>query len=121
MMSPSLRNIAASVHQRLLNKSRESAHPFNELFQYYAIKETFSTRHTVIPVDPIALTETFMKDERKTTQWKAFLRKNRMVGGPDTFEEAVRAVSLFLKPIVESLANNKPVPATWKASGPWQR
>ena len=86
-----------------------------------AIGETFSTRHTVIPVDPIAFTETFMKDERKSTQWKAFLRKNRMIGGPDTFEEAVRAVSLFLKPIVESLANNKPVPATWKASGPWQR
>ncbi|MEI8172550.1 MAG: hypothetical protein WCH07_03580 [Deltaproteobacteria bacterium] len=47
-------------------------------------------------------------------------RKNRMVGGPDTFEEAVHAGSLFLKPIVESLANNQPVPATWKAPGPWQ-
>jgi hypothetical protein len=84
-----------------------------------AIAKTFSTRHTTIPGDPIAFTETFMKDEMKTTQWKAFLRKNRMVGGPDTFDEAVHAVSLFLKPIVESLANNQPVPATWKAPGPW--
>ena len=38
MTSPNLRNIAASVHQRLLNKSRESTRPFNELFQYYAIE-----------------------------------------------------------------------------------
>jgi len=85
-----------------------------------AIAETFAARHTTIPVVPIASTETFMKDERTATQWKAFLRKNRMVGGLDTFEEAVHAVSLFLKPIVESLENNQPVPATWKAPGPWQ-
>jgi hypothetical protein len=85
-----------------------------------AIAETFAARHTTIPVVPIAFTETFMKDEMKATQWKAFLRKNRMVGGLDTFEEAVHAVSLFLKPIVESLENNQPVPATWKAPGPWQ-
>jgi predicted nucleotidyltransferase component of viral defense system len=32
------RNIAASVHQRLLNEARESGRPFNELFQYYAIE-----------------------------------------------------------------------------------
>lgn len=32
------RNITASVHQRLLNKSRESARPFNDLLQYYAIE-----------------------------------------------------------------------------------
>ena len=38
MTSTNLRNIAASVHQRLLNKSKESARPFNELFQYYAIE-----------------------------------------------------------------------------------
>jgi hypothetical protein len=38
MTSPNLRNIAASVHQRLLNKSKESVRPFNELFQYYAIE-----------------------------------------------------------------------------------
>jgi len=85
-----------------------------------AIVETFSTRHTAIPDEPIAFTETFMKDEMKTTQWKAFLRKNRIVGGPDTFEEAVRAVSLFLKPIVESVFNRQPVPSLWKAPGPWQ-
>ena len=38
MTNSNLRNIAASVHQRLLNKSKESRRPFNELFQYYAIE-----------------------------------------------------------------------------------
>jgi len=35
---PPLKNLAASVHQRLLNKARESGRPFNELLQYYALE-----------------------------------------------------------------------------------
>jgi predicted nucleotidyltransferase component of viral defense system len=33
-----MENIAASVHQRLLNKAKEFSRPFNELLQYYAIE-----------------------------------------------------------------------------------
>lgn len=32
------KNIAASVHQRLLNIAKESRRPFNEVFQYYAME-----------------------------------------------------------------------------------
>jgi hypothetical protein len=32
------KNIAASVRQRLLNKAREKARPFNELLQYFAME-----------------------------------------------------------------------------------
>lgn len=85
-----------------------------------AIAETFAARHTVIPSDPVAFTETFIQDKTKQSQWKAFLRKNRMVGEPDTFKEAIAAVSLFLKPVLASLVNDRPGPATWKAPGPWQ-
>jgi hypothetical protein len=35
-MAKSIKNIAASVHQRLLNKAKESSCPFNELLQHYA-------------------------------------------------------------------------------------
>lgn len=28
-------NIAASIHQRLLNKARETGRPFNEVLQYF--------------------------------------------------------------------------------------
>src|SRR6266851_7077003 len=33
-----LKNIPASVHQRLLNLARETDRPFNELLQYFAIQ-----------------------------------------------------------------------------------
>ena len=33
-----LKNVAASVHQRLLNVARQSGRPFNELAQYYALE-----------------------------------------------------------------------------------
>lgn len=38
MTQSHLKNIAASVRQRLLNKARETARPLNELFQYYAME-----------------------------------------------------------------------------------
>jgi hypothetical protein len=85
-----------------------------------AIAETFSKRHTDIPADPIAFTETFMKDETKTVQWKAFLRKHRMTDSADTFATAVHAVSFLLRPVVDHLVNHQAVPTTWKAPGPWQ-
>ncbi len=35
-MAKSIKNIAASVHQRLLNKAKQSSRPFNELLQHFA-------------------------------------------------------------------------------------
>ncbi len=37
-MLKNVTNLSASVHQRLLNKAKESSRPFNELLQYYAIE-----------------------------------------------------------------------------------
>lgn len=37
-MAEPKKNIAASVHQRLLNMAKDSGRPFNELLQYYAIE-----------------------------------------------------------------------------------
>jgi hypothetical protein len=38
MTKSHIKNTAASVRQRLLKKARETARPFNELLQYYAIE-----------------------------------------------------------------------------------
>jgi hypothetical protein len=43
-----LKNVAASVHQRLLNKAAESSRPFNELLQQFAI-ERFIYRFSKSP------------------------------------------------------------------------
>ena len=37
-MKPIVKNVAASVHQKLLNKARLSERPFNELLQYFAME-----------------------------------------------------------------------------------
>jgi len=47
-MAGKTKNIAASVHQRLLNKSKESSRPFNEILQHFAI-ERFIYRFSKSP------------------------------------------------------------------------
>lgn len=37
-MNVDKKNLHASIHQRLLNKARQSGRAFNELLQYYAIE-----------------------------------------------------------------------------------
>ncbi len=37
-MARPIKNTAASVHQRLLNKAKESSRPFNEVLQHFAIE-----------------------------------------------------------------------------------
>ncbi len=38
MISQNTKNISASVHQRLLNKAKDSSRPFNELLQHFSIE-----------------------------------------------------------------------------------
>lgn len=47
-MSGKIKNIAASVHRRLLNKAKGSSRPFNEVLQHFAI-ERFIYRLSVSP------------------------------------------------------------------------
>jgi hypothetical protein len=38
MTRKTIKDLSASVHQRLLNKARETGRPFNELLQYFAME-----------------------------------------------------------------------------------
>ena len=38
MKKKPITDVAASVHQRLLDKARQTERPFNELLQYFAIE-----------------------------------------------------------------------------------
>ena len=38
MSQKNVKNVAASIRQRLLNKAKESSRPFNEVLQYYALE-----------------------------------------------------------------------------------
>jgi hypothetical protein len=41
-MNKPVKNLSASVHQELLNRSHETNQPFNELTQYYGIEQAFA-------------------------------------------------------------------------------
>ena len=85
-----------------------------------AIEKTFSTRGTDIQSEPIALTNSFAEDPAKIAQWRGFIRKIRLTNVPPDFGEVIEAISIFLRPIAERLAAEKPFEATWRAPGPWR-
>jgi len=85
-----------------------------------AITTTFSTRGTKIQAEPIALTNTFTEDTAKATQWRGFVRKNRLGDAPQNLAEVVTTIADFLTPISECLAAGDLFKATWKAPGPWR-
>lgn len=85
-----------------------------------AITKTFATRRTVLPLLPVVFMPAFAQDAMKAVQWKAFLRKNRMKGIPENFEEIIQTISAFLMPIVECIVKRQPAPSLWKPPGPWR-
>lgn len=84
-----------------------------------AVTKTFSTRGTKIPSTPIAFTRTFAEDATKTVQWRAFIRRNRLMDTPEDFAEIITTVASFLGPIVDILAAGRSFGLYWKAPGPW--
>lgn len=84
-----------------------------------AIKKIFSTRGTKIPAEPLALTDAFAKDATKATQWRGFVRRNRLSEAPKDLAEVIASIGAFLKPISESLAAGHVFKSIWKAPGPW--
>ena len=60
------KDMAASVHQRLLNKSRQTGRPFNELLQYYAMERFLYRLSRSVYADKFILKGALM-----LTVWKA--------------------------------------------------
>ena len=85
-----------------------------------AIMKTFPTRGTIMQTEPIALTNAFSKDTAKATQWRGFLRKNRLVDVPQNLVEVTTGIATFLGPVAKNLAEGRIFKSTWKAPGPWR-
>ncbi|MFN0077046.1 MAG: nucleotidyl transferase AbiEii/AbiGii toxin family protein [Prosthecobacter sp.] len=80
-----------------------------------AIVATFDRRGTMLPDEaPLALTEEFANDKTKITQWKAFLRKNRLEA--DELPVVITRLHDFLMPILLPLAAAS---KTWKPERGW--
>lgn len=70
-----------------------------------AIRETFARRHTELPGDPpTALTPVFTEDAAKKSQWKAFLRKNRLDTAVE-LPDVAKAIREFLLPLTQDKTN----------------
>jgi len=85
-----------------------------------AIAKTFATRRTVVPAEPIALTEAFAADTSKQTQWQGFIRRSRLQHAPDHFADVIAMLAVFLGPIAKALASGSVFDRLWQAPGPWR-
>ena len=45
----------------------------------------------------------FGKNGDKNVQWQGFIRKTKLINAPESFEEVIAIVKLFLEPLVTSI------------------
>jgi len=85
-----------------------------------AIKATFERRKTDMPVDPpLALTDEFGRDEVKSVQWNAFIRKSGLEEDAPQFLELLSYLRDFLLPPMRAASGHDPIPTSWAKGGPW--
>jgi hypothetical protein len=85
-----------------------------------AISKTFHKRGTAISPEPVCLTAAFAEQPGKASQWKGFIRKNRMQNVPSQLEEIIGGIAVFLGPVVKVLVQKVPFRKAWQAPGPWR-
>jgi hypothetical protein len=83
-----------------------------------AIEATFERRKTQLTgLLPFGLTDAFAQDAQKQTQWKAFLRKNKLDSLP--LADVIAVLAGFLLPVIDSSSNKTEFKSSWLAGGPW--
>ena len=85
-----------------------------------AIQKTFEKRKTPVNLEAALFDPSFGMDRDKNVQWRGFIRKAKLIGAPDTFEDIVVAVKRFLEPLAASIAERKAFNNIWTAPGPWR-
>jgi hypothetical protein len=84
-----------------------------------AVRRTFDRRRTELPQGaPLALTNEFLNDASKKTQWAAFLNRMGLAGEQPTLAEIGRFLTDFLIPVVEVAAGSSSSYHLWTPPGP---
>lgn len=78
-----------------------------------AIKLTLSNRNTDLGLRELVFKDSFKKNSQKQTQWKVFLKKNKLKIYAD-FISAVNKLEKFINPIFDLKENKKWNPSNWK-------
>lgn len=83
-----------------------------------AILATFDRRKTALPTDtPFGLSDGFVQDAQKQTQWQAFLGKNKIEAL--SLEDVVATLRDFLLPVIMAANADTDHSQLWQAGGPW--
>lgn len=87
----------------------------------HSIRSTFEQRRTDLPeIPPVAITDEFLLDAVKKTQWAAFCRRLGLRDAPAL--DAIGPVLIrFLMPAVEQARKQETHALIWEPPGPWQR
>jgi len=71
-------------------------------------------------INPTVFDPSFVNDQTKKIQWQGFIRKAKLSDAPESFEDIVAAIKVFLEPLVASLAEGRTFRSIWSAPGPWR-
>ena len=82
-----------------------------------AILLSFRTRATELPREIPAFTTQFV--DARHELWTSFHEDLNQPHVPESFEDIVASVELFLSPIASAMYNDSSVPDYWIAPGPW--
>jgi hypothetical protein len=95
--------------------------PFEGQVLAQAIEATFTRRQTKLPPSPpVALTPDFGQSSDKQEQWRAFLERSHLAGGPADFARIIQQLHTFLMPPLAALADRREFDQIWPAGGPWR-
>lgn len=85
-----------------------------------AVQATFQRRRTAIPSEtPLALTKTFSQDSQKSTQWRAFIKRTKVLSESVTLDSVVTELNVFFAPLLTASQTNTVFRKTWQPAGPW--
>ena len=85
-----------------------------------AVEKTFENRNTPINLNAAVFDPSFGQDGGKNVQWQGFIRKTKLINAPESFEEVIAVVKLFLEPLASSLGKRQAFKNIWSAPGPWR-
>lgn len=85
-----------------------------------AVEKTFEKRNTPVNMNTAIFDPSFGKDGNKNVQWQSFISKTKLTNAPESFEEAIAVVKLFLEPLAASIVERRTFNSIWTAPGPWR-
>jgi predicted nucleotidyltransferase component of viral defense system len=85
-----------------------------------AVEKTFEKRYTPVTLDASLFDPSFGKDRDRNVQWRGFISKTKLINVPESFEEVMTTVKLFLEPLAASILEQRAFNSKWIAPGPWR-